>query len=163
MTELDDVRFQDNAVTFSQSVRFGSDTYKANFAGTIEGNQLSGTFKHGGSQSTIEAERSQETMAEGKESDAPLVGIWMLDLTGDRGNSRQRLRINPDMSGMYGMNEIDKIVFDGDSVSFTIVRQFGSRTFETTFEGKLQGSSLTGEISAFRGTQTVVGTKVSDS
>jgi hypothetical protein len=161
LNELEDVRFKDNKVSFSQTVSFGGDEYKAHFAGTIEGEKLSGTFTHGGVQDKIEASRSKETAAAGKRIDSPLVGTWLLELTGERGSSKQRLKVNPDMSGMYGISPIEKINVEGDKVSFKIVMEFRQRTFEMNFEGKLEGSKLVGEISAFRGTQKVVGKKVS--
>jgi hypothetical protein len=161
LSELEDVRFKDNKVSFSQSVRFSGEEFKANFAGTIEGDKLSGTFTHGGVQDKIEATRSREMQAAGKRSDSPLVGNWLLEVTSERGSSKQRLKVNPDMSGMYGMSPIEKINLEGDKVSFKIVMAFRQRTFEMNFEGKLEGPRIVGEISAFRGTQKVVGRKMS--
>lgn len=159
MTELEDVRCKDNKVSFSQTVSFGGDEYKANFSGTIAGDKLSGNFQHGGSQSKIEAQRIREVSTEGTRADSRLVGNWNLEVTGDRGSNRQRLKVNPDMTGMYGTTQIEKVDLEGDKVSFKIVFEWGTRKFEMNFEGKLDGSKLVGEISAFRGTQKVIGRK----
>jgi len=40
-----------------------------------------------------------------------------------------------------------------------MVRQFGDRTFEMKFAGKLAGSKLEGELSSDRGNTKVSGTK----
>ncbi|MFH1370536.1 MAG: cellulase family glycosylhydrolase [Planctomycetota bacterium] len=255
LTELEDVRFKDNKVSFSQTVRFGGDEYKANFSGTIKGDRLSGAFSHGGIKDEIKAERSremppvvgtwemkfkpgwletaatlvvkadkkgrmtgewqgqkgeseitdvnyeggkltfrkisniegrlQESTFEGrvrKETGtlsgtfrsggrnieaaglrigSTLIGNWNLDVTSERGSTKQRLKVNPDMSGMYGMSPIEKVNLEGNKVSFKIVLEFRQRTFEMNFEGKLEGPRIVGEISAFRGTQKVVGKKAS--
>ncbi|MCJ7729841.1 MAG: glycoside hydrolase family 5 protein [Sedimentisphaerales bacterium] len=250
-TELEDVRFKDNKLSFSQVVRFDKDVFKANFAGAIEGEKLSGTLTHGGTQSNIEANRSRiislavgnwemnfkvgereitatlvvktneegkltaewqsqmgehkitdvqyeagsltfkrkskiqdrefestfegtikkdtlsgiikteqgEIAAEGKLIGSALIGNWNLDVTSERGTTRQRLKVNRDMSGMYGTAPIEKVNLEGDKVSFKVELQFGQRKFEMNFEGKLDKSMLTGELNTFRGAQKVVGKK----
>ena len=65
------------------------------------------------------------------------------------------------MTGMYGTSPIEKVELEGDKVSFKIELEFGRQKFEMNFEGKLEGSSLTGELKNPRGSQTVVGKKVS--
>ncbi|MFZ0033775.1 MAG: glycoside hydrolase family 5 protein [Sedimentisphaerales bacterium] len=255
-SELEDVRFKDNSVTFTQTIRFGKETFKGNFAGTIEGDKIAGTLTHGGNQSKMEGKRDQiiplaagtwdmkfktkdgeiaailaikvnkdetlsaewqsqpiidhkitnvqyeggkltfkstrgienierETTFEGtiqqktdtltgvfktKEGEMParakrigseLIGTWYLDITTPGGNLNQRLKVNPDMSGIYGTTPIDKISLEGDKVSFKVTPEFGRQRFETTFEGKLDGSKLTGELKNQRGPQVLVGKKVS--
>jgi len=253
LTELEDVRFKDKSVSFSQTVRFRKDTFKGNFMGTIEGDKLSGTLTHGGSQSKIECRRSRiiplavgswemkykindfditatlviktdmngtfsadwlssmgehhitdvnyeqgkltfkrqskiqdrefdstfegaitpqtgvlsgvfksergEFPAEGKRVGSAIIGVWNLDVDAPWGSSKQRLKVNPDMSGMFGINPVEKITLDGDKVSFKITPEFGRMRFEMNFEGKLDGSTLTGELKNPRGSQVVTGKK----
>lgn len=255
ISELEDVRFKDNSASFSQTVRFDKEQYKANFAGTIEGEKFTGIMTHGATQSKIEGKRSprlplaignwemnykindlditatlivkpdmngamsaqwQSQMGEhkitdvkyegekltfkrqskiqdrefettfegtiqpktdmlsgmfksemgeipvvGKRIGSALIGIWNLDVTSERGTTKQRLKVNPDFSGMYGTAAIEKINLEGDKVSFKLVQEFGQRRFEINFEGKLDGSSLTGELKTQRGTQKVSGKKTS--
>jgi len=254
-SELDNVRFKDNAVTFTQTVEFKKETFKGFFAGTIEGDKLSGILTHGGNKSQMEGKHSptmplaagvwdmkfktqptestailavkvnkdgslsaewqkiegdrkitdvkcggnkltfksttkvqeaekvcnfegtiepktdtlagvckaegNEMPAEGKRIGTELIGNWILDVAAPWGNSKQRLKINPDMSGMYGVTPIDKITLEGDKVTFKIAPEFGRMRFEMDFEGKLDGSKLTGELKNPRGSQTVTGKKVS--
>jgi hypothetical protein len=164
-TELEDVRFKDNNVSFTQSVKFGKDEYKGNFAGTIEGDKLSGVLTHGAGQSKITARRSRAAYKTGEREVSPeeknLIGIWNLDVAGGFGSSRQRLKVNPDLSGMYGTAPIEKVNLEGDKVSFKIVMEFGRRTFEMNFEGSIDGPKLTGELTTFRGAQKISGKKVS--
>jgi hypothetical protein len=254
-SELEDVRFKDNNVTFTQTVRFGKDTFKGNFAGTIEGDKIAGTLTHGGNQSKMEGKISRriplaagnwemkfkvgerditatlvvkadpeskltaewqsqmgehkitdvqyeggkltfkrhskiqdmefnstfegtiqpktdtlsgviksemgEISAEGKLIGSGLIGTWILDVSAPWGNSRQRLKINRDMSGMYGVTNIEKVTLEGDKVSFKVTPEFGRMRFEMNFEGKLDGSKLTGELKNPRGSQEVTGKKAS--
>jgi hypothetical protein len=254
-TEIEDIRFKDNQVTFTQTVQFKKETFKGFFAGTIEGNKLSGTLTHGGMKSMMEGTRSpmiplaagmwdmkfktkdgestaildinvaqdgslsaqwqkiegehkitdvdcvgnkltfkstskvqdaenvcnfegtiepktdtiagvckvetNEMPAEGKLIGSELIGTWILDVAAPWGNSRQRLKINRDMSGMYGVTPIEKVTLEGDKVSFKVTPEFGRMRFEMDFVGKLDGSKLTGELKNPRGSQTVTGKKAS--
>ncbi len=161
ISEVDDVRCADNKVCFSQSVRFDKAEYKAYFAGTIEGDKLTGTLTHGGSQSELDASRIPEkAAAQGKQTNATLIGVWELDVTSEWGNSKQRLKVNGDMSGLYGTMPIEKVNLDGDNVSFTMVMEWGNRKFEMNFEGKLQGRTLSGELKTQRGAQKITGKKL---
>jgi hypothetical protein len=254
-SELEDVRFKVNSVSFTQTVRFGKDVFKGNFAGTIDGDKISGTLTHGGTQDKLEAKRSRripsaagnwemkykadnneitatlhvkadpegilsaewlgqpgenkitdvkyegvklsfkkksriqdiekettfegtiepktdtltgvfkaegkDTPAEAKRIGSAIIGNWVLDVTAPWGNSKQRLKVNRDMSGMYGTSPIEKVELEGDKVSFKIEFEFGRQKFEMSFEGKLEDSKLTGELKNPRGSQTVVGKKVS--
>jgi hypothetical protein len=64
------------------------------------------------------------------------------------------------MSGLYGAIPIKKINLEDDKVSFMIVLEFGEQRFEINFEGKVEDSKLTGELTSSRGSQKVKGTKV---
>ncbi len=63
------------------------------------------------------------------------------------------------MSALYGTIVIDKVNLEGDKVSFKTVLEFGERKFEINFEGKLEDSKLTGELTSERGSQKIKGTK----
>ncbi len=101
-----------------------------------------------------------ETTVEGKRIGAPLIGTWNLETTSERGSRKSRLKVNSDMSGLYGSIPIKKVDLEGNQVSFDIVLEFGDQTFEMSFEGKVEDSKLTGELTSSRGSQKVTGTKV---
>ncbi|UCE50024.1 MAG: hypothetical protein JSW47_07670, partial [Phycisphaerales bacterium] len=71
-----------------------------------------------------------------------------------------RLRINGDMSGLYGSTPVRNVVLEGDKVTFKIVFEFGDQTFEINFAGKLEGSKLAGEMTTSRGSWKIAGKKV---
>jgi hypothetical protein len=63
------------------------------------------------------------------------------------------------MSALYGATLIKKINLDGDKVSFKYVIQYNNQDYETSFEGKIADSKLTGELKTSRGTSKVTGTR----
>jgi len=254
VTELQDVRYQDNQVSFVQTVRFGPDQYHALFTGTLDGDRLSGTLSHGAAQTRIEGGRTgqipwvagpweltfttgdrdatarldiksdpngrltgvwqgepgdraitdiryeqdklsfkletsgddpgsapvftgsihrdteiltgvltsqgRDVTVRGKRIESPLAGNWILEIQSPRGPSRQRLKIYPDLNGMYGIYPIEAVSLDGDTVHFRITLPFGRRRFDMNFTGKLSNNMLTGNLTAFRGTQKVTGKRL---
>ena len=100
-----------------------------------------------------------EAPATGTRIGASIMGTWNLDIESDRGARKQRLRVNPDMSGLYGSTLIKKINLDGDTVSFKYTMTYNDQDYEIGFEGKVADSKLTGEVTTSRGTSKVTGTR----
>ncbi len=125
LTELGDVRFKDGAITFCQPAQSRKEIINGYFAGTIEGNRISGTVTCAGNKSHIEGRRIQKTNgntmpAEANGLGSQLIGNWILNSKVKWGSPKQRLKVNPDMSGLYGTTPISKITLDGDKVSFKV-------------------------------------------
>jgi hypothetical protein len=148
--KISDVELDRNTLRFKRTSKIQDNEFTSTFEGTLQRDALTGTFK---------SERGEAT-AEGKRLGADLIGDWMLTLTSDRGERKQRLRVNPDLTGVYGATSVGKIRFEGDQVAFTLVRQFGEQTSESNFSGKLADSKLEGELASERGSTKVTGTKV---
>jgi hypothetical protein len=149
-SEITDVQYERGNLTFKRKSTYQDSQRESAFEGTVRGDTLSGVMK---------SERGEITV-EGKLIGGSLIGTWNLEVTSERGNRKQRLMVNPDMSGLYGAIPIKKVNFEGDKVSFNIVLEFGEQKFEMSFEGKLEDSKLTGELTSSRGSQKVNGTKV---
>ena len=148
--KITDVQFKKGKLTFQRKSKIQGRQWESTFEGTVKGHTLSGTFK---------SERG-EIPVEGKRVGAALVGKWALEIISENGSRSQILKVNPDLSGMYGPLAIKKIAFEGDQVAFQIALQFGERKYEMNFKGKLDGRRLTGEITSSRGTRKVTGNKV---
>jgi len=148
--EITDLQYERGTLTFKRKSKFGDREWESTFEGTVRRDTLTGVVK---------SERGEIT-AEGKLIGASVIGTWNLEVTSERGSRKQRLKVNPDMSGLYGAIPIKKVNFEDDKVSFKIVLEFGERKFEMSFEGKLAESKLTGELTTSRGKQKVKGTKV---
>ncbi len=149
-SEISDLKYERGNLSFKRTSKFGDRQWESTFEGNIRGDTLTGAFK---------SERG-EIAAEGKLKGASLIGTWILEITSDRGTRKQRLRVNPDMSALYGSMPLKKVNFEDGKVSFKLVIEFGENKFESSFEGKIQDSKLTGESTSSRGTRKVKGTKV---
>jgi hypothetical protein len=150
--EITEVLYERGNLSFTMEGKREDREWKMSFKGTIdrETDTLTGTF----------TSNRGEIEAVGKRAGTALIGTWILESTSERGTRKQRLRINPDMSALYGSVPVKKVNLEGDRVSFKIVMEFGDQTFEMGFEGKLADSKLTGELTSSRGSQKVTGTKL---
>ena len=148
-SEVSDLKYENRKLTFKRVIQRENDQMEMTFEGTVGYTSLEGVFK---------SDRG-EAAAEGTRVGASLIGTWNLDIESERGLRKQRLRVNSDMSALYGSTLIKKINLDGDKVSFKYVLQFGDQEYETSFEGKIAESKLTGELKTSRGTSKVTGTR----
>jgi len=148
--EITDVEYERGNLTFKRKSKVQDRQWESTFEGSVQRDTLSGVIK---------SERGEIT-AEGKRIGACLIGTWNLEVTSERGSRKQRLKVNRDMSGMYGAIPIKKVNLEDNKVSFKTVVEFGERKFEMSFEGKLEESKLTGELTTSRGSQKVTGAKV---
>ncbi len=148
-SKVSDLKYEDRKLTFKRVIQRENSQMEMAFEGTIGYNSLEGVFK---------SDRG-ESPTEGRRVGASLIGTWNLDIESERGVRKQRLKVNPDMSALYGSTLIKKINLDGDKLSFKYVLEFGDRKYETSFEGKIVESKLTGEVKTSRGTSKVTGTR----
>jgi hypothetical protein len=148
-SKVTDVKYEGRTLTFKRTIDRDNGPMEMTFEGTVGYNSLEGAFK---------SDRGEAT-ATGTRVGAAVIGTWNLNIESEQGTRKQRLRINPDLSALYGPTPIKKITLDGDKISFKYVLQFGDREFETSFEGKVADSKLTGELKTSRGTSKVTGTR----
>ena len=148
-SKVSDLKYEDRKLTFKRVIQRGDGQMEMAFEGTVGYTSLEGVFK---------SDRG-EAPTVGRRVGASLIGTWYLDIESERGARKQRLRVNPDMSALYGSTLIKKINLDGDKVSFKYVLEFGDRKYETSFEGKIAESKLSGELKTSRGTSKVTGTR----
>jgi len=147
--KLSNVQYQDRKLTFTRVIEREGNRMDLAFEGTVGYNSIEGAFKSDRGEATATATRIG----------AAVIGTWNLEIESERGARKQRLRINPDMSALYGSTVIKKINLDGDKVSFKYKLQFGDQEYEMSFEGKVAESKLTGELKTSRGTSKVTGTR----
>lgn len=147
--EITNVKFKAGKLTFNRKSKIQDRQWDSTFEGTIKGHALTGVIK---------SDRGDITV-EGKRVGAAFVGLWELDITSDSGSRKQLLRINPDLSALYGPIAIEKVDFDNGRMTFKTTLAFGDRQYEMSFAGQLNNRKLTGELTTFRGTRTVTGEK----
>jgi len=148
-SKVSDLKYEDRKLTFKRVIEREGNRMEMTFEGTLGYTSLEGVFK---------SDRG-EAAATGTRVGASIIGTWNLDIESEQGPRKQRLRVNPDMSALYGSTLIKKITLDGDKVSFKYVLKFGDREYETSFEGKIAESKLSGELKTSRGTSKVTGTR----
>ncbi len=147
--KLSDVKYADRKLTFTRVIQRDSGEMVITFEGTLGYTSLEGVFKTDGG----------EAPTTGTRVGALAIGTWNLDIESERGARKQRLRVNSDLSALYGSTLIKKVNLDGDKLSFKYVRTYNDQDNETSFEGKIADSKLTGEVKTSRGTSKVKGTK----
>lgn len=148
--EITDMAYERGTLTFKRKSKMQDREWESTFEGRIRADALTGVIKS----------EMGEIEAEGKLIGSAAIGTWNLEVVTEWGTIKQRLRINPDMSALYGSTPIKKINLDGDQVSFKYSLQFGDQEFESSFKGKIAESKLTGEMTTSRGTQKITGKKV---
>lgn len=151
-SEVADVKYERGTLTLKRKIKMGDRQMDSLFEGTID--RQSGLLK-----GTLKTEMG-DISVEGTRFGEALIGSWDLEIVTEQGPYKQRLRVNPDLSGLYGTLPIEKVEFDGSKVSFKARREFGERTFEISLEGKLTDSKMTGQITTMRGPQAFEGRKI---
>jgi len=147
--EITNVKFKGGKLTFDRKSKIQDQDWASTFEGTIKGQALTGAFKSD----------QFEMTAEGKRVGAAVIGRWDLEIASDSGSRKQLLKINPDLSAMYGSIPVAKIDLDNDKVAFKTSTQFGDQNYEISFAGQVDGKKLTGELTTSRGTRKVTGQK----
>lgn len=148
--EIKDVKYEKGKLTFNRKSKVQDREWESTFEGTIKRHALSGMIKS----------QRGEVAVEGKHTGAALIGKWILDIESEQRTRQQRLKVHPDLSGLYGSAAIEKIDLIDDQVSFTLMREFRDQKFEMTFQGKLEGTKLIGELTSSRGNRKVTGEKI---
>jgi len=148
--KISDVQYTRGQLTFKMESSNPERQWEANFQAQLSADGLSGAIK---------SERGEMEVA-GTRKNARVIGTWDLEMASERGTRKQRLRINPDMSALYGATTIKKVDFADEKMSFKIVLTFGERQFEMDFQGKLEEGKLVGEMTTPMGSQKITGTKV---
>jgi hypothetical protein len=95
----------------------------------------------------------------------PVIGVWDLEVTSDHVTRRQRLKINPDMSGWYGITPIEvrlqhDVPVGPEPASHAVRFDAVGETEEdgrVSFVGDVMDVTLTGQITTSTGRSTIVG------
>lgn len=150
--KISNVESERGRLTFKTDSTMDDRQWQSTFEATFEGDAYTGVIK---------SEQGDRPVA-GKRLGAAAIGTWNLGISSDRGERKQRLRVFPDMSALYGATPVKKVEFQDGKVSFKVSLEFGDQTFEQSFQGKIDGDSLTGESTTSRGAQKVTGKKVAE-
>lgn len=151
MSELKDVKFEDNQLGFVQVFRFGENESTSTFKGTIEDSNLSGTLSGDRGETKLVGTRMPRTPR--------AVGSWEMkykvgerEITGtlvvkaDKENN-----LSAQWQSERGEHEITDLKYERGSLTFKRTSKFDERQFESTFEGNISRDTITGIFKSERG------------
>ncbi len=147
-----------NELVCPVSIDFGGQAMTVTFKGQVDGDKMTGTADYdlGGQTGTIDFTAERGAAA------SPLVGTWNFTLSSDDGQTFDTsLEVKQDgdaLSGQYkgplGEAATKDLKLDGDTLSFSVVRERDGTEFTTSFKGTVSGDSVSGEASFDAGGQS---------
>ncbi len=159
VTDLKDVEFEENKLSFVQVVRFGENEFTSNFSGTIEDGKLTGTLSSDRGESKVEGKRSRRMPR--------AAGKWEMKYTVGERERTSTLLVKVDKEGELTaewqservQSEITDVNYERGVLTFTRKSKMQDREWESTFEGRIERETgvLSGTIKSDRGEITVEG------
>ncbi len=159
--DLKDVKFEDNKLSFVQSVRFGDNEFTQNFAGTVEDGKITGVLTSDRGESKLEGQRSLRM--------SRAVGNWELKYKfGDREitttlavKAGKEGDLSAEWQSQRGESKITDLQYERGKLTFKRESKFQDRQMVSTFEGTIgRDNTLTGVIKSERGEVPVEGTLI---
>ena len=148
--KVSDVTYSRGELSFKRIVETQDNKWEMSFTGNIRGNELTGVSK---------SERGEAEVT-GERKNGAAIGTWTLTSDFNGRSYDQRLRINGDMTGLYGSLPIEDAKLENNQLAFKATSSFGNREFTWNYKGNIDGNSMKGEITTGQGTREVTGKKV---
>ncbi len=160
LSELRDIKYEDNKLSFVQVSRFGDNEFRSDFAGTIEGGTLTGTMSSERGELQMEGTRVRRMPA--------VVGNWEMKVKmGEREytgtlviKADEKRNLTAEWQSERGEHQISDVQYENGQLTFKRTSKFGDRQFESTFEGTVKEDTLTGTFKSERGEGTGVGQRI---
>jgi hypothetical protein len=150
-SELTNVKFDGQKLTFTRSVKFGDNQFTMNYAGTLKDGKLTGVFSTDNGEFAANGAR--------KKPISPIVGQWDMQYkVGDRDvTGRLTLSQKPDgaLEGKWtsqrGESTISNVKSQAGKLTFDRTSSFNGSEFKSSFQGTVQDDKLTGIFKSERG------------
>jgi hypothetical protein len=159
--ELQDVKFEENKLSFTQVMRFGGEERTSKFTGTIEQGELSGVLAGDQGETEIKGQRSPRM--------SRALGNWELKYKfGDREitstlavKANKEGELSAEWQSQRGESKITDLQYERGKLTFKRESKFQDRQMVSTFEGTIgRDNTLTGVIKSERGEVPVEGTLI---
>lgn len=144
-SELSDVKFDGQKLTFVRTLRFGDREFSMSYSGTLKDDKLIGTMS--GERGDFAANGIR------KKPKSPVLGQWDIKFNvGDRDiTARLIVSEKPDgtLEGKWiepGEHVLSNVKFKDGKLTFTRKSKVNEFEFETTYEGTVKGNELTGML-----------------
>lgn len=139
---IEEIKYEAGKITFSQKAMVFEQEMLVAFEGTLDGDTFSGMITSGLGPMPVTGRRSTAA--------PPVVGSWAFTSVVSVQNLTltRTLEVNEDLSGVYKSKDnawpISDLAADGDSVKFAVTIQFEGEDVPLTFDGTIDGASMTG-------------------
>ena len=160
VTELDDVKFEDNKLSFTLVTRFGGDERTSKFTGTVQRGELEGRLVSDDRDTEVKGKRAPRTPRG--------VGSWDMTINAGEREFTGILAISADeqgnLSGMWkssrGDGKLLDVKYQDRKLTYTRVIEREGKRMELDFEGTLGFMSLEGTYKGDGIEATATGTRI---
>ena len=151
LTELADIRYEGDKLSFKQTSRFGDRESTSNFTGMVQKATLSGVLSSERGESKVQGQRVRQV--------PQAVGEWETKVSVNGQEYPATLAIKAGEKGrltaawqsQWGQHEITEVAFQSGKLTFTRKSKVQDRQWESTFEGTIKGQSLSGAFTSDEG------------
>jgi len=151
---ISNVKFQDGKLTFDRAAKVNDREFQMTFAGTVQGDKLTGLSKN----------EALEVPVTGTRAGGDLIGKWELTSVSDMGTWTIHMTVLPDLSGRYeffgGEIPMKNVKFENGQLTFALEVGPPDQTFQLDFKGKVEGRTLKGQMTSEQGTSEITGKKL---
>ncbi|MDT8300436.1 MAG: methyltransferase domain-containing protein [Sedimentisphaerales bacterium] len=160
VNELNNLKYEENKLSFTHVSRFGDNEITSNFAGAIQRGKLSGTLSNDRGDFEVGGKRLRQMPM--------IMGSWEMKFKVGEREVTTTLVVKADEAGkpaalwqsQWGEHQISDIIFKKGKLTFQRKSKFQDQEFDSTFEGTLKAHKLSGVIKSERGDIAVEGTRV---
>lgn len=150
-SELSNVKFEDNKLTFVRTTSFGDQEFTSDFSGTLKDGKITGVMSNDFADTNITAIR--------KKPMCPALGQWDISFTVMDRDINARLIVSQTKDGKLeskwtsepGEHKISNVKFEDGKISFTRNSKIEDFEFESNYEGTVKGNELTGMMKSEMG------------
>ena len=159
-SELTNVRFDGQRLTFTRVLRMGDQEFTMNYMGTLKDGKITGLMSSDRGEFEVDGARVKPK--------SPALGQWAMQYKiGDR-DATGTLSISQKSDGALegtwtsqrGESEISNVAFQDGTLRFDRTIRFNDREFKLAFEGTVQGDKVTGAFTSDRGETPVTGERM---
>jgi hypothetical protein len=160
-----EIKIDGNNIAFSTETSFGDQTFTIDFKAKIDGKSLTGEVVSPRGTRAVTGKKV-EAAAPATRPASPIAGTWELSREGQDGPRTATLTIKEDMTAAYAHGpdaqpvSVTDLRFEGGELSFKVTVKRGERDVAMEFKGKVEGTTLKGQLTTPRGMREVTGKKL---
>ena len=156
-SELSNVKFEDNKLTFVRTMSFGDQEFTSDFSGTLKDGKITGVMSNDFADMNVTAVRKKPMCL--------ALGQWDISFTVMDRDINVKLIVSQTKDGKLegkwteemGEHVISSIKFENNKLTLTRKSKIEDMEFETTCEGEIKGDVFTGTMKSEMGDSPVKG------